>query len=311
MENLEGQTFAGYEVHALLGRGGMGAVYRARQPLLNRIVALKVISPAVAQDPEFLARFHREATAAAKLSHSNIVLLYTAGTCDGVPYMACEFVEGETLQAKLDRRGRLDPREALAICVFVAQALDHAWQKAQIVHRDIKPDNIFLSSAGEVKVGDFGLAKSIGGPTMGLTKTGTTLGTPNYMSPEQALGQKEIDFRADIYSLGCVLYHLLSGQLPYASASVIEVMTQQAYGPPLVITQVMSDCTVPLALLVGKMVAKDPNARHPSYEELIADLHRVRAFVRPPDASIACAPAVQPRLTPRVVKPGVNPGTPS
>jgi len=311
MESLEGQTFGGYEVQALLGRGGMGAVYRARQPLLNRIVALKVISPTVAHDSRFLARFQREAMSAAQLNHPNIVLLYTTGTCDGIPYMACEFVEGESLQAKLDRRGRLDPREALAVCVFIAQALDHAWQKARIVHRDIKPDNIFLSNTGEVKVGDFGLAKSIGGPTMGLTKTGTTLGTPNYMSPEQALGKKDIDFRADIYSLGCVLFHLLSGQLPYASTSVIEVMTRQAYGPPLVITQVMPNCPVPLALLAGKMVAKDCNARHGSYEELIADLHRVRALIKAPDASIACAPAVQPRLTPHVVKPSANRATSS
>jgi len=304
MTNLEGQTFAGFEIISKLGQGGMGAVYKARQPMLDRLVALKIISPAVAHDPTFVARFQREANAAAQMNHPNIVQLYTAGENEGVRYMACEFIEGESLQGKLDRRGRLDPREALAVCVFVCEALKYAWHAVKLIHRDIKPDNIFLSKAGEVKVGDFGLAKRVDSDASGLTRTGTTMGSPHYMSPEQALGERDLDFRSDIYSLGCTLYHMLSGSVPYNSKNVIEIVTQHVYAPPPVLAAVMPGCPPPLARLVSQMLAKKRDERHASYDELIADLLEVREQIRAPMNSIASAPAVVARLlTPRVVKP--------
>ncbi|MBM4082662.1 MAG: serine/threonine protein kinase, partial [Planctomycetes bacterium] len=203
MEPLEGQTFAGYEVVSLLGRGGMGFVWKARQPMLNRFVALKIMAPELAADPEFVKRFKREATAAASLMHENLVQVYAAGEFEGQHYIAMEFVEGETLRNLIERSGKLDPIEALDITVQIAQALQHAWNKAQIIHRDVKPENVFLTRQKEVRLGDMGLAKTVGGPTTSLTQTGMMMGSPHYISPEQARGLKEIDFRADIYSLGC------------------------------------------------------------------------------------------------------------
>ncbi len=304
MSSMAGQTFAGYEVVEKLGQGGMGAVYKARQPMLDRLVALKVIAPTVAHDPVFVARFKREATAAAQLNHPNIVQLYTAGENEGVHYMACEFIEGESLQAKLDRRGRLDPREALAVCVFVCEALKYAWQTAHMIHRDIKPDNIFLSKTGEVKVGDLGLAKRVDSDASGLTKTGTTVGSPHYMSPEQGMGEKDLDFRTDVYSLGCTLYHMITGSVPYNSKNVVEVVTQHVYAPPPDLAAAMPGCPPSLARLVSQMLAKKRHGRHASYDELIADLLEVREQIRAPMNSIASAPAVATKpLTPRVVKP--------
>ncbi|MBM3890992.1 MAG: serine/threonine protein kinase, partial [Verrucomicrobia bacterium] len=150
----ENQTIAGYEIVEKVGQGGVGTVYRARQPMLNRTVALKVLPPHLAGDAEYVARFRREAAAAAQLSHTGIVTIYAAGEQDGTHYIAMEFVEGETLERRLERHGRLDPTEAIAICVHLAEALRYAWDKARLIHRDIKPDNIFLSTKGEVKLGD-------------------------------------------------------------------------------------------------------------------------------------------------------------
>ncbi|MCX6908065.1 MAG: serine/threonine-protein kinase, partial [Verrucomicrobia bacterium] len=148
----------GYEILAKLGEGGMGAVYRARQPLLNRVVALKVMSRRYSDDPSFVARFIREAAAAANLSHRNMVQVFTAGESNGIRFIAMEFVEGRTLSEHIRKHGRLDAREAVAVAIYVVQALQYAWNKARLIHRDIKPENVFLSYGGEVKVGDLGLA---------------------------------------------------------------------------------------------------------------------------------------------------------
>ncbi|MCX6910403.1 MAG: serine/threonine-protein kinase [Verrucomicrobia bacterium] len=153
---LTGHTFAGYEIVAKLGEGGMGAVYKAKQPVLHRFVALKTMAAHLGGDKDFVARFQREAASAATLSHPNIVAVHTAGEADGTHYIVMEFVDGESVRKRLDRDGKLPPREALAICIYVAQALQHAWNEARLIHRDIKPDNIFLSRKGEVKVGDLG-----------------------------------------------------------------------------------------------------------------------------------------------------------
>ena len=195
MAELTGKIFAGYEVISKLGQGGMGAVYKARQPVLDRVVALKVIATQVAQDPSFIARFQHEAKSAARLNHSNIVQVYAAGEDSGTHFMVTEFVEGESLHNRLAREGRMDPQEALATCVFVAEGLKHAWDEARIIHRDIKPDNIFLSVKGVVKVGDLGLAKSVGQEAgAALTQSGITVGTPFYCSPESGEGRKRDRF---------------------------------------------------------------------------------------------------------------------
>ncbi|MFA7006294.1 MAG: serine/threonine-protein kinase, partial [Verrucomicrobiia bacterium] len=305
MTNLEGQTFAGYEIIAKLGQGGMGAVYKARQPVLNRLIALKVMASDLASDRDFVARFKREANAAASLNHENIVQVFSAGESEGSHYIAMEFVEGTTLRHHIESHGRLDPREAIAITILVAQALQHAWNKARLIHRDIKPDNIFLSTGGEVKVGDLGLAKTVGGSTTSLTQTGTAVGSPHYISPEQATGAKEMDFRTDIYSLGGTLYHMLTGQTPYQGDSSMVVMMKHVNDPPPAIFKVWPSCPMPLGLLVGKMLAKNRNSRPASYEELIEQLRGLHDKLKP--ATVPAAAPISPSDPTQLLTPTPRP----
>ncbi|MCX6901105.1 MAG: SUMF1/EgtB/PvdO family nonheme iron enzyme [Verrucomicrobia bacterium] len=296
MTDLVGQTLGGYAVLELLGKGGMGAVFKARQPVLDRIVALKVITSRAAEDPAYIARFRQEAKAAAQLNHPNIVQVHAAGEDRGIHFIVEEFVEGENLQDRLSREGHMDPQEALAVCVFVADGLKYAWDEARIIHRDIKPANIFLSNKGAVKVGDLGLAKSVGAEgASALTQSGMTVGTPYYCSPEQTRADKEIDFRSDIYSLGCTLYHMLSGKKPYEGApneSPMSVMIKQATAPPPAILQVLPDCPSQVVMLLNKMLAKHPSARHASYDVLIADLRRLHDLLGQPQANAPVSSAL-------------------
>ena len=309
METFEGQTFAGYEIVAKLGEGGMGAVYKARQPILNRFVALKTMAANLGGDKDFVARFQREAASAATLNHPNIVGVHTAGEADGIHYIVMEFVEGESARKRLDREGKLPPAEALAITLYVAQALQYAWNAARLIHRDIKPDNIFLSKKGEVKLGDLGLAKSVGAAeTTELTQSGMAMGSPHYISPEQAKGIRDIDFRTDIYSLGCTLYHMLTGQTPYSGDSSMVVMMKHVNDPPPAIFKVWARCPMPLGLLVGKMLAKKRNERPSSYEQLIGDLFAVSEKLQQP-ADSALASMASPK--PAVVQNATAPAYPS
>ena len=291
MAELTGQTFAGYEILGKLGEGGFGAVYKARQPNLNRLVALKILAPHLAADAEFVVRFKREATLAASFNHPNLVLVFAAGESDGSQFMAMEFIEGETLRRRIEEHGRLQSREALAIAVYIAQALQYAWNKSRLIHRDIKPDNVFLSKTGEVKVGDLGLAKNAGQTTVGMTATGVMMGSPHYISPEQANARKEIDFRADIYSLGCTLYQMLTGRTPYEGNDPMSVMNLHVNAPPPAIFKTWPQCPMPLGLLVGKMLKKNPRERHASYEELIAELTAVHDKIVATQVAAAAPPS--------------------
>jgi serine/threonine protein kinase len=217
-------TFPQLELIELLGRGGMGAVYKARQKELDRVVALKILPPGVGNDPAFAERFAREAKALARLNHPGIVTIYDFGRANGLYYFLMEFVDGLTLHQLLDG-GRVSPREALAIVPQICDALQYAHDQG-IVHRDIKPQNILLDRRGRVKVADFGLAKLVGidgeaqtgiaSPisSSALTEAGKIIGTPAYMAPEQAARPTQVDHRADIYALGVVFYQLLTGELP-------------------------------------------------------------------------------------------------
>jgi serine/threonine protein kinase len=226
--------FPQLEILACLGRGGMGVVYKARQPQLDRVVALKILAPERVTDTRFADRFLREAKTLAKLNHPNIVTVHDFGQVDGYFYLLMEFVDGVNLRELL-RRGRLSPQEALAIVPPICEALQYAHNRG-IVHRDIKPENILLDKEGKVKIADFGLAKLMEGgagsplpavlpsagdsahgvtrPTGELTEAGKVMGTPKYMAPEQAEKPGEVDHRADIYSLGVVFYEMLTGELP-------------------------------------------------------------------------------------------------
>jgi serine/threonine protein kinase len=220
--------FPQLEILELIGKGGMGAVYKARQKELDRVVALKILPPGIGDDPAFAERFAREAKALAKLNHPGIVTIYDFGRADGLFYFLMEFVDGVNLRQLL-HAGRVSSREALAIVPQICDALQFAHDQG-IVHRDIKPENILLDRHGRVKVADFGLAKLVGSngraelplgsdaqqrvPTSELTDAGKVMGTPNYMAPEQKEHPDAVDHRADIYALGVVFYQMLTGELP-------------------------------------------------------------------------------------------------
>lgn len=282
MPGLEGKHLADCEILARVGQGGMGTVYKARQVELDRFVAIKVLAAQLGHDADFLTRFKREAAAAAQLVHPNIVQVFYAGHQEETHYFVMEFVDGESVQQRLLRVGRLPPVEALAICAAVAQGLDYAWRRSKLIHRDIKPDNIFLSHAGEVKLGDLGLAKYASGTNSSLTITGSYIGTPYFVSPEQARGAKEIDFRADLYSLGCTLFYMVTGKLPYGSegCDALSLMYQHVHEPPPDIMRVWPECPAPLAQLIGRMIQKKPDDRFQSYEELLAEFKRVSAVLQ-------------------------------
>jgi predicted Ser/Thr protein kinase len=212
------KLFPQLEIISLIGRGGMGAVYKARQPLLDRIVALKILPAAVTLGTDFGDRFTREARALAKLNHPNIVMVYEFGQVSGQPYFIMEYVDGVNLR-QLEREGRLAPREALLIVPQICEALQFA-HDAGIVHRDIKPDNILLDKKGRVKIADFGIAKILGtAEEPGVPVTQGAIGTPHYMAPEQVEKPQTVDHRADIFSLGVVFYEMLTGELPLGKFS--------------------------------------------------------------------------------------------
>ncbi len=206
--------FPELEILELVGRGGMGVVYKARQKRLERLVALKILSPKIGQEPAFAERFKAEARAMAMLNHPHIVTVHEFGETDGLYYLLMEFVDGVNLRQLLDT-GKLSPQEALAIVPQICDALQYA-HDAGVVHRDIKPENILLDRRGRVKIADFGLAKLMGREAKDFTLTGAgqVMGTPQYMAPEQIEHPKEVDHRADIYSLGVVFYQMLTGELP-------------------------------------------------------------------------------------------------
>jgi serine/threonine-protein kinase len=253
-----------------LGEGGMGAVYKATQISLDREVAVKVLPRQLAASKDFVARFHREAKIMAKIDHPNVLRCYAFGEFKGVPYFAMEYVDGGTMQTWMKQLGQLSVGDALHVVIACAQALQHA-HEMELVHRDIKPDNILLTSKGVVKVADLGLAKATS-EDMGLTKTGTGAGTPLYMSPEQCRDVKHVDGRSDIYSLGCMLYYFLAGQLPFAGETVVELYEAKEKGkfPPA--RQANDEVPERLDLILDKMMAKKPELRYQTCGELLKDL---------------------------------------
>lgn len=256
---LEKALGSAYEILRLLGRGGMGAVYLGRDRALDRLVAIKVLPPE-RTDPESTERFRREARTAANLNHPNIVPLYTFGEGEGILYFVMGYVSGESLRDRIRRLGRIEAGEARRILVEIAGALHYAHEQ-RVVHRDVKPDNILLEDeTGKPMLTDFGVAKSaVGGET--LTALGTALGTPYYMSPEQAAGDREIDGRSDLYSLGIIGYQMLAGQLPFEGETVQEILVQHMTKQPIPLKTVSPTTPADLADVVSHCLAKDPDDR--------------------------------------------------
>jgi hypothetical protein len=272
-----GQIFGDYEIIAGIGRGGMGTVYQARQISLQRVVALKVLPPHLADDADFQTRFQTEAIAAAGLNHPNIVQVFAAGEHDGIRFIAMEFVEGESIQARVKRLGRLPLTEALDAAYHVAVALAHAWDSGQLIHRDVKPDNIFLSTHGTVKLGDFGLAKVLREGASSVTLTGAAMGSPHFISPEQAHGQRDVDLRADVYSLGCTLHYMMTGRMVFEGPDFVSIVLKHVSEPPAPLHTLLRDCPSSLERLLDRMLAKERGKRHQAYAELVEELVAARA----------------------------------
>ncbi len=295
--------FSGVEVMELLGRGGMGAVYKARQTQLGRVVALKILPPDIGHDPAFAERFMREARALARLSHPNIVTLFEFGRTDaGLYYFLMEYVDGVNLRRLLDA-GRVEPREALAIVPQVCDALQYAHDNG-VVHRDIKPENILLDRRGRVKVADFGLAKiteSDEPPLPGvaaavsvalMSESGKIVGTPRYMAPEQAAHPAGVDHRADIYALGVVFYQMLTGELPGNQLQ-----------PPS--HKVRID--VRLDEVVLRAMSADPDRRYASATVMKTQVETIAADAPPPGPPSPLPPSP---LSPSPLTPAPSPPSP-
>jgi serine/threonine-protein kinase len=262
-----------YRVEARIGQGGMAEVYRGFDPSLDRTVAIKVLLAPFDRDAGFVARFRREAQAAARLNHPNIVGVYDAGAEGDTQYIVMEYVEGRTLAAFLSGGGRPSPMQAVELTIPVASALQAAHEQG-IVHRDIKPANIMVTRTGAVKVMDFGIARIQTDAT--APQTSSVMGTPAYFSPEQAQGQP-VDARSDIYSLGCVLYELLAHRQPFSGDTPVAIAFQQVNEMPVPPSEVNPDVPSHLDAVVMKCMAKNPANRYQSAAELIADLERAKA----------------------------------
>jgi len=273
-----GTRFGDYEILEELGAGGMGKVYRARDLTLERLVALKTLAQQFSSDTSYVQRFLKEARAAARLNHPNIVQIYDFGCVDSVYYLAMEFVDGHSLGTYL-KRGHFSETESIQIIRHACRALSVAHADG-IVHRDIKPDNLMLTSRGDVKLVDLGIAKRID-EDQSLTQTGQAIGTPHYISPEQIRGQKDVDPRADVYSLGATLYHLVTGHTPYSGASGPIVMSMHLVEPLPDPRRFETGLSEGICGVIRRMMAKDRDARYGDVYALDLDLYRLQCGEMP------------------------------
>jgi serine/threonine protein kinase len=304
-----------YTLLEVLGDGGMARVYLAHDNVLERDVALKVLREQYANDEGFVERFRREAKNAASLNHPSIVQVYDQGQAeDGTYYMAMEYVPGSTLKERIVREGPLDPRQAAGIASQVAEALESAHGRG-IVHRDIKPQNVLLTASGDAKVADFGIARAASSKT--ITGTNLVLGTAAYMSPEQVRGER-VGPASDLYSLGVVLYEMLTGEQPHKADDPIATAMKHLGEPPRHPREVNPAVPRDTNALVVKLLAKEPEDRYASAAALAEDLRRVRDGLSP----LAPSPrdrtttplhknAGRPRTAPTVAAPGRAPGVPA
>lgn len=273
------QRLGGFELISKLGEGGMGAVYEARQISLNRTVALKVLPSDLAHNREFVARFEREARLAGKISHPNVIQVHDVGEASGRHYISMEFVSGTDVKKLIDA-GPVPEGRALEIVLDVARALDAAHGQ-EIIHRDVKPSNIMLTENGTVKLADLGLARNLDAHQTTLTRKGTLVGTPDYMSPEQCRGERDLDGRSDMYSLGATLFHMVCGRAPFVGGTTMATIHMHMNDPlpdPKAWAPELSDAA---AVLIRRMTAKERDARFDSCAELIEAIEGVQNGVAP------------------------------
>src|SRR5215470_4422577 len=265
-----------YELDGIVGRGGMAEVYRARDLRLDRVVAVKTLREDLARDQTFQARFRREAQSAASLNHPSIVAVYDTGEDSAgmshVPFIVMEYVDGRTIRDLLRDDRRLLPERALEITDGVLRALDYS-HRAGIVHRDIKPGNVMLNRQGEIKVMDFGIARAVSDAQATMTQTAQVIGTAQYLSPEQARGER-VDSRSDLYSVGCLLYELLTGRPPFTGDSPVSIAYQHVREAPVPPTRVDPDLPRWADAIVLRAMEKAPADRYQSAGEMRGDIQR-------------------------------------
>jgi serine/threonine protein kinase/tetratricopeptide (TPR) repeat protein len=264
-----GVVFGGrYEILGILGQGGMGAVYKARDRELDRLIALKVIRPELATDASILQRFKQELILARNITHKNVVRIFDLGEADGIRFISMEYVDGDDLRTLLRREGKFSPKETIAVIEQVCRALDAAHSEG-VIHRDLKPQNIMREKNGRVVVMDFGLARSLG--ESGMTQTGAIVGTIEYMSPEQALGTT-LDQRSDIFSVGLIFYELLTGKAPYEADTAIASLMKRTREEARSASDVDASVPKPLSAIVSRCLEREPDNRYHSFVELLQQL---------------------------------------
>lgn len=288
--NLIGRTIGRFEILSELGRGGMAVVYKARQTSPNRIVALKVLPPELSLDRTYIARFRQEADSAAALEHPNIVPIYVVDEAEGLHYIAMKFIDGRTLKEIIHERGALPLDETIRLVEQVASALDYAHSRG-VIHRDIKPSNMMLDRSGWVYLTDFGLARGTGGGG-GLTIAGTVMGTPEYMSPEQAQGLPNVGPPTDIYALGVVIYEMLTGRMPFKADTPMGMLVARLQHAPIPPRDFRSDLPLPVEDVIMRALARKPEARYQSAGELVTALKQAAGFGT--GAMHSAAPPVSP-----------------
>ncbi len=303
MSNREQVVLNGrYELQRRVGRGGMAEVYLARDRLLDRPVAIKILFPEFATDPSFVARFRREAQSAANLNHPNIVGVYDWGKERGTYYIVMEYIDGQSVSDILRSDGPIDPRKAAGIAADVAAALGFAHNNG-VVHRDVKPGNVLITATGEVKVADFGIARAMTSSSEeNLTQTGSVMGTATYFSPEQAQG-KPVDPRSDLYSLGVVLYEMVSGKPPFTADSPVAIAYKHVQEPVPPLTERAPGVPAPYVAITERALAKDVEERYQDAAALRNDLLRFRE-----NRPIQAAP---PARAPEAARPPVAPVNPA
>ena len=285
---MQGETISGrYELEELVGSGGMSAVFRAHDRMLDRKVALKILHQRYGEDDEYLERFRREARAVAQLAHPNIVTVIDRGEDDERQFIVFEYVDGDDLKQLVERVGPLPVDQVLTLALDIAQALAFAHERG-IVHRDVKPQNVLLNGEGRAKVTDFGIARSLD-VERGVTQTGTVLGTSNYIAPEQASGQP-VDDRSDVYSLGVVLFELLTGVVPFPGESFVAVAMKHLHEQPPSLAERRPDAPARLVRLVDAMLAKSHLDR-PTMDEVVSEVEALREDPGTPgDATMVIPP---------------------
>jgi hypothetical protein len=275
--SVAGKKLGGYEIIEQIGRGAMGTVFKARQLSVDRIVALKVLPPRLTKDPAFVDRFLRESRAAAKLNHPNVVQAIDAGQAGGYYFFAMEYVDGPGIDKVLARSGRLPEQRALEIIRDISHALNYAHTNAQLIHRDIKPSNILLTQDGMAKLADLGLAREMADADSSLTKAGVAMGTPNYISPEQVRGDRDLDGRADIYALAATLFHLVTGKPPYEGGTATEVMASHLHKPIPSARQINPKVSTGTAELIRRGMAKQRERRYPTMRAFLDAVETILA----------------------------------